>query len=231
MDHFLKNSLMSIKFGSLAITVILLFALLPSLAFGWQKVREKDGIQVFQKPIAGTTLVAFKGEGIIEESLLRVASVLFDVARSPEWSKSIGESRILKWLDPRTYIEYDHVKTPIIIKDRDFVTRVRLDYNKDEAKMIFEYQSVEDESAPKTRYVRGHVISASYVLRAIDATRTYLVGELSGDPKGSLPSWIVNYYQRDWPIETIQNLRAQVKKSDIQDSPVIKAVLEGTLQP
>jgi len=209
------------------LSLLLIFQTASSFAGDWTKTKEKDSVSVYQKEVPGTKIVAFKGEGVINAPLSRVASVIFDVARVGEWSSSIVESRILKWIDDLTYIEYDHVKTPFIIKDRDFVTRIHVSYDKTGV-MTFDFKSVEDSSAPVTKYVRGEVVQAAYTLKSIEGgNRTFLTGELQGDPKGAIPQWIVNYYQKDWPVDTIMAMRRQVRKDNIKDADFIQAIIAG----
>jgi hypothetical protein len=41
---------------------------------------------------------------------------------------------------------------------------------------------------------------------------------------GSIPSSLVNLFQKSWPRETIQGIRRQVKKSDVADVASIAAL-------
>jgi hypothetical protein len=40
--------------------------------------------------------------------------------------------------------------------------------------------------------------------------------ELHSDPKGWLPAWVVNLFQKDWARITIAGIRRQVKKPDLK---------------
>ena len=57
--------------------------------------------------------------------------------------------------------------------------------------------------------------------------KTLVVTEIHADPKGSLPTWVVNMFQKDWPVKTIRNLRAQVAKGDIKESPDLASQVAG----
>ena len=39
------------------------------------------------------------------------------------------------------------------------------------------------------------------------------------DPKGALPSWVVNLVQKAWPMNTLKALRKQVKKPFVGSIP------------
>jgi hypothetical protein len=52
------------------------------------------------------------------------------------------------------------------------------------------------------------------------------VTEVHSDPKGSIPKWLVNRFQKSWAYGTIKGLRAQVNKAGIQDNAEVKALLQ-----
>src|SRR5207302_8775574 len=84
----------------------------------WEKIGDDDGVAVYRREVPGSPLVAFKGEGIVDASILRVASVLAESSRATEWNDSRKESRILRQVSETETIHYDHVGTPIVMKDR-----------------------------------------------------------------------------------------------------------------
>ena len=69
-----------------------------------------------------------------------------------------------------------------------------------------------------------------YKLTPIDGGRaTLLEIELHSDPKGSLPAWVVNLFQKSWARETINAIRKQVKKPDLKTPPVFAQFLDELL--
>jgi hypothetical protein len=122
------------------------------------------------------------------------------------------------------FIEYDHVGTPIVLKDRDFVSRVTTHVDSVHHKITIEYKSVDDPDAPKTSFVRGEMIHATFVFASIGEGKTAVEADIHCDPKGSVPTWIVNFFQKDWPVDTFRNLRKQVKKPDVKIDPRFEEV-------
>ena len=166
------------------------------------------------------------GKSVIDASILRVASVLVDSTRATEWIDSLVEGRILRQVSETETIHYDHVATPIVMKDRDFVTNVKLEFQPAQKKVALRIHSVDDPSAPRTSYIRGELHDSSFVLTSIErGTKTRIVAEIHADPKGSVAKWIVNMFQKRWPRNTITRLRAQVAKTDIREHPRLKEVL------
>lgn len=193
----------------------------------WQKLAEEDGIAVYGREIAGVSLLAMRGEGVVNAPILRVASVLVDTARAHEWVDSVAETRTLRKLSDTEYVQWNHVTTPWVLKDRDFVFTTKLELDPKTKQVTLNYHSVSDPAAPKTDYVRGQFIYGKFVLTSIDGGRkTRVLAELLCDPKGSVAKWMVNLVQKDWPHSTIQRLRRQVAKSDVADNPVLAQAMK-----
>jgi hypothetical protein len=196
-------------------------------AIPWTKIDDADGVTVYRRELPGSDVIAFKGEGLVNARLVRVASVVFDTSRATEWIDSLAEARVVRRISDTEYIEYDHVSTPFVMKDRDFVTWNKLDYDPARKAITIRMRSVTDPSAPPTGYVRGELVSSTFVLtEAADGKATRVVGDVHCDPRGSIPKWIVNWFQRDWPRSTFKKLRVQVGKANIVESAPLRALVE-----
>lgn len=192
----------------------------------WEKIGDDEGVAVYRREVPGSPIVAFKGEGLVDASILKVASVLVDGSRATEWIDSLKEDRIVRQISETETINYDHVGTPFVMKDRDFVSSCKLEFDPTKKMLSLRIHSVTDSAAPPTGYVRGELLHSSFVLTALDhGAKTRVVAEIHADPKGSVAKWIVNLFQKKWPHNTITHLRAQVAKPDIKEHPRLKQVL------
>jgi hypothetical protein len=179
-------------------------------------VNTSDGIQIFEKETQHDGLIEFRGVGVVDAPLPLVATVISDTTRRREWINGLAESRILRWEGKDKFIEYDHIEMPIFFSDRDFVSTVIIRSRRPEKELTFLYQSVDDPAAPRTRYIRGKVINMTFHLSSIDNSRkTKVDAEFLCDPKGWIPSWLVNFFLKDWPRDTFRGLRKEVLKPDI----------------
>ncbi|HEX3774059.1 MAG TPA: START domain-containing protein [Polyangiaceae bacterium] len=189
----------------------------------WEKFGEDDGISVYRREVPNSPIIALRGEGVVNAPILRVASVLVDTARAPEWIDSLAETKVVRKINDDEYIEWDHIKTPIVLKDRDFVFDVKLELVPADKAVALNYHSVYDSGAPKTDYIRGEFSYGTFKLTSIEGgKKTRVLAEVLADPKGSVAKWIVNLFQKDWPHKTIESLRTQVAKPDIKDQPRLK---------
>jgi hypothetical protein len=202
-------------------------------AQAWSKVADSDGITIYRREVPGSSVIAFKGEGVIPAPLVRTASVVFDTSRAPEWIDSLAEARVVRRISDMEYVEYDHFKTPFVMKDRDFVTLNRMDFDPSRRAITIRIVSTSDPAAPLTSYVRGELVSSTFVLTpTADGKGTYVSGDVHCDPRGAIPKWIVNFFQKDWPLSTLKSLRTQVAKADISENPAIRRLVEqGAVAP
>jgi hypothetical protein len=193
---------------------------------GWEKIAQTDGILVYRKEVPGSPVVAFMGEGLVDAPLAKVASVILDASRAREWVDTLAENRVLRRISDAEHIEYSHVATPFLVKDRDFVSRVVVSYDRPTATLVERIASVEDPLAPRTGHVRGRVIDGFFKLISLQGgNKTYFICQVHADPRGWLPKWIVNFFQRDWPLRSIRSLRKQVAKPDIREQPAVRKLL------
>jgi hypothetical protein len=186
----------------------------PGLSSDWYSVdNTSDGIQIFRKEADDSGLVAFRGIGVVEAPLALVATVIFDTDRRREWIDGLVDSRIIRWRDKDDFVEYDHIGLPFFIKDRDFVSKVKMSFDLSRKEMVFHYQPSDEPSAPRTNYIRGELIRATFILSSIDNDKkTRVDAEFLCDPKGWIPKWLVNFFLNDWPKTTFRSLRKEVLK-------------------
>jgi len=192
---------------------------------GWEKIREEDGITVYRKEVEGSPLVAFRGEGEIAAPIARVAAVQMDLDHTHEWVERLKEAKMLEARSESEFLTYSHIGAPPLVSDRDFVNQVKIDFAPP-SRIKFNLQSVDDPKAPVTDYVHGKLIKSSFELTALAPDRTRLVCEIHADPKGSLPKWVVNQFQKGWAFKTITQMRKQVQKPDVVERvPLIRGIL------
>jgi hypothetical protein len=213
----------------------------PAPAPKWELFDEEDGVRCYRRDVAGTDVVALRGEGFVPAPITRVASVLVNRSRAHEWIDRLARTKMLRQISETESINWNHIKTPSPLQDRDFVFKAVLSTDPAKKKFMVTYFSVTDPLAPATDdYVRGHFKSGKFELTMVERTNkdgtktkgTHVVAEVIVDPRGSVPKFLVNMVQKDWPHQTITALRRQVGKPDIKDEKLVveRLTREGFLQ-
>lgn len=196
----------------------------------WSESGDADGISTYYRKIPGSPVYALKGTGNVDAPLWKVASVLLDSSRGTEWIHSLAGTKMLKRLSPFSYVEYNHIKTPFILKDREFVTEINIEINSEKKTFEMTYKPSKIEGAPITSNVRGEIVFGRLTLTSLTPGKTCnIVGELHCDPKGAIPKWIVNLFQKGWPRRTLEGVRKQAAKPDIELPEEFKDILLPTV--
>jgi hypothetical protein len=208
-------------------------AIPASEELGWQYQGEDGtGIKLWKKEVAGSPIVAFRGEAVIEASIPKIASVLGDSKRRVEWVADAKEAWDIRADSPVDRVEYNRTGAPWPVSDRDFVYRVTARVSREQKAMYIHIRSVEDPSVPPRQgVVRGELINSAYWLNAIDDHYTRVRVEIHADPKGDLPKWVVNLVQQNWPKTTLVRMGRQVAKPDVHENPVLRAYFDTGVAP
>jgi hypothetical protein len=192
----------------------------------WQKIDDQDGIVAYSRDVPGSAILAFRGDGDIAAPIAKVASILIDIERGPEWMDSLIDAHPVRRISDIEYVEYDHFGTPFPLAHRDFVFAAKMELLPQSKQIVLRFHSVDDPQAPKTGYVRGELIQSSFMLTSLDhGTRTHMVADIQTDPKGWIPAFIANMVQRSWPVSTIASLRKQAKKANVAENARLKQAL------
>ncbi len=192
----------------------------PLTAADWEFVKEKKGVQVYKKEIAGSPLVGFKGAMLMQAPITKVAEILLndDIESKRLWIDMIQEFRFLE-NGHRHAVSYSSYDLPWPLADRDYVVQsdLAVDWQANELRLTL--KSVEHPNAPKSVGVRAELTESQYVLQPRGDDKTFVTVEIVTDPKGMLPAWLVNIIQSDWPSNTLSQLEIQAKKPETIHHP------------
>ena len=195
---------------------------------GWEKLSTDNGITVYRKDVEGSDVVSVRGEGDVDSSMAKVASVLADSPRKPEWMDKVVEAKLIRQINEYERVEYTHTAVPWPFKDRDFLVHSVAVPNEAAKQLVINLKSVDDPAMPEIgSYVRGSIFGSTFILTALDGgARTHVSVEIHADPSGGIPKWLVNLFQKSWPRKTLEGIRTQAAKADIPEHPKVKAFFE-----
>ena len=190
----------------------------------WEPDGDGDGVQTFKGTVPNSDFFAFKGAGIIEAPIAKVANVLIDTSRHHEWVPNFGGMRVVKQVSEREMIIYRHVTTPFIISDRDFVVKAQISQEKSSGHLLINFSSVENDDAPPLDgKVRGTLHTSGYRMWPVEGgANTMMIFTIHVDPMGAVPAWIVNLFQSNYARSNIKNIREQAAKPDVLEHPKVK---------
>ncbi len=189
----------------------------------WERVRTEDGIVVCARR-SRQPFVAFAARATSTPSSSRGQRPCRRPAREG-LIDHVVDATILRKVSDTEHIMYCTSACPCL-SDRELVTDVTLTLDPAHKSLTVRMRSVSDASAPRTGYVRAQIEDSVFVLASIDGgARTHVTAEIHCDPKGSVPAWIVNLFQRNWGYKTITALRRQAQKPTVTPNAQLQAML------
>ncbi len=201
-------------------------------ADAWEMVSQQKGIDVYRKTFPDSNVKGVGGEGVVNASISKILWVLMDHEHKTQWIDRFARGHTIEVLSPLTEIQYAAFNMPFPVQDRDFVYRYEFSVSPERDSVIVAVQSVEHASAPAADSigVRGEIVKGRYILYPEGPDSTRMIAEYLADPKGSVPSWVVNLVQKNWPLKTLENLRRQVQEPHVKEWDPYKTLLLPQLQ-
>ena len=188
--------------------------LLASDLTGWDKVSDSDGIIVYQKGIEGSDTISIRAETVIDASVADIADVMGDNNTAAAWMPMITDRHDIKAIGPTERIEYTHIGMPWPLTDRYFINTGKAEYLP-KGVVRLSVKSVEhpDPAWLEPDKVLGVLHYSEFLLTPRDGGQsTHMTIEVNTDPKGLIPSWLVNIAQKSWPRDFVTALRGQLEQ-------------------
>ncbi|KAL1491519.1 hypothetical protein ABEB36_012104 [Hypothenemus hampei] len=137
------------------------------------------------------------------------ANTMFDVLHDPDYRKQWDEhmmmSKEIGYLNPNNDVGYYALSCPAPVKNRDFVLqRSWLDMG--DEKLIINHSVNHKDYAPRKGFIRAVSYLTGFVIRKRD-TGCFLGYISQTDPKGKLPSWLVNKITQKFAPRVVKKLK------------------------
>ncbi len=173
----------------------------------WQLVRDKQGIQIYSQPVAGSDLNAVRGVTRVQSSLEKIVTLIRDPALRSRWDEFCGESYLYKILTPSEELVYLHSKLPWPVSDRDMLNKVSWSQDPDSLVVTMRSLAMSNMLPEKKGRVRVVVASNDWQLTPLLDGQVEITTIAHLDPAGPLPAWLLNRLSVDAPYKFLANLR------------------------
>ncbi|CAO4369576.1 unnamed protein product [Caenorhabditis nigoni] len=158
---------------------------------GWEEVYKKKDISIFTQNIENSSYQMIKAIALFPDVSASVAyDVLHDSAYRAKWDKYMIKQESIGIINPNNDVCYYSLSSVSPIRPRDFVMqRSWLETDKD--RLICSHSVCHEDYPPAKGCIRATILLSGYLIKekGEGCEVTYIS---HSDPKGKLPTWLVN---------------------------------------
>ncbi|MBC97632.1 MAG: hypothetical protein CME63_07780 [Halobacteriovoraceae bacterium] len=199
----------------------------------WKKDRVIRGFSVFTSKNSKTDIVPIKVEGIIEAPITAIMENLRTIEGSEDWTPDLVIKKTLKDFGPRKAITYSLTDMPWPLYDRVLILENELLLDK-ERKLLFVLSKTvpfEKKAIPSSdKTIEALVGYSNMGFRPVSKDKTFVEFTAWVDPKGSIPSWVINFFQMKWPVTFFEALEERCDEYSPELRPGLKTMLDDLLK-
>ncbi|NND66845.1 MAG: hypothetical protein HKN19_04580 [Halioglobus sp.] len=179
-----------IALAAVGAIVALLLAAPLAASSDWSLEKDKKGIQLYTRPVAGSPFEEVKATTVINAPIEKLIRVFGDGATCAQWRGNCKSSRILRQPDENERYIHMVLDLPWPLSDRDMVLRSLSSVDEQSKTATVDILSVDGEY-PEQKYVRANT-RAHYSLELVEPGRIALTYIVHVDLGGDLSPGIIN---------------------------------------
>ena len=162
---------------------------------GWEDLGVDDEVES-SRLYMPTGYYLIRGVGDIDQSPQNIHALILDIDRKREWDQLFVEGRVVANLNANSRLLYQHFSAPWPVSHRDFAF-LSISKHLEDGSIISTGFSVETPLVPEVGgLVRGEMHMAGFIMRQVAPNLTRLTYLVHIDPKGSIPTMVINQTQK-----------------------------------
>jgi len=179
----------------------------------WKLQKDRNGIKVYSAEVPDSKIRAIKVVADYDATPAQVADMVMDINTASEWVSHLKSSYLVKRVSQNELYYYAEVNLPWPASNRDFVAHLTRNENVQTGAITIDGPAVAGFVPEKKGIVRISNSVGKWVITPLDNSHVSVEYALHVDPAGSLPSWLVNMFSGDTPMQIFENLRQELKHS------------------
>jgi len=206
--------------------VSFLFLLTLSAAFGqtdWKLSTKKDGIKVYTSVMPDSKIKAIKVECELNATQAQLVALVMDVNTATDWVYHVKSVKLIRQVSPNELYYYSEVNLPWPAANRDFVAHLTVSQNPDTKVVTIDGPAVPGFVPAKKGIVRIDNSIGKWIITPLNPGQINVEYSIHVDPGGSLPSWLVNMFATEAPLQIFKNLKLQLQKPTYKNTDLALA--------
>lgn len=184
----------------------------------WDLVKDKDGIKVYTREVAGSPLKEYRGVVQVRTSLESLIALYYDPEACSEWIHNCKSAKVLKELSPTEKYIYSENEAPWPVSNRDLVFRAVITQNPDSKEVLITEEGVPNYIPENSCCIRIPEMKSYWKFTPLSSGVVEVTWQSHSNPGGRLPNFLVNSVVVDMPFETLSKMKEIVQRKKYQQS-------------
>ncbi len=192
--------------------VILLFAafVMPELPVEWTLKKDKDGVQIYTRPVEGSALKEYKGVVNIRTTAQAAKALILDLESYTEWQHNCTESKILHINNENDIYGYSLTDAPWPVQDREAIVRTQV--SEKEGIITLKMICTPDYIKPNDGVVRVPAMTGFWRITPLQDGMVEVIQQVHASPGGRIPDWLANSAVVDTPFQSLLNMKRRLER-------------------
>lgn len=189
----------------------------------WRLIRNDriHAIKSYDKLDEGKSLRNFRVESDVDADFNTIAKVYFDFANYPKWFHKCQQAKLLRKVSSTEFYYYIVYDAPPGLPDRDAILHGKIERYTPQRGYAKLTLTADPNYLPlKPPLVRMEAQNMTFVWTPTGSSQTHGVAEGYIDPGGVMPSWAINYVQRQAPFNSALGLLRMIIRAPYNDPKV-----------
>ena len=195
----------------------------------WEFILSNQGILIQRKKVGNESIFALKATGTLNTSIEQIISTFRETKNAHKWAPDLRSRTLLKNISEIEAVVYDIHKMPWPCQDRDLVIHNKIELIKSRKQIALISTSIENYSkdpGSKGR-VRAELHYSFIGLTPITKTKTKVEFFIHVDPKGSIPSWVINLIIKTRPLGFLKAIEKRANQVKPKLGPEITKMIKN----
>ena len=184
----------------------------------WELAKDKNGIKVFTREIAGSQLKEFKGVVQIKTSLESLIALYYDRESSQQWIFACEYSKVLKEISLTEKYIYAESWALWPVSHRDIIIHSVLTQNPDTKEVLITEVGIPDYIPENSDFVRIPEMKGYFKFTPLSDGVVEVTFQSHSNPGGRLPGFLLNVAVVNNPFDTLSNMKEIVQNDKYQQS-------------
>lgn len=183
----------------------------------WHLEKDKDQIQIYTREVAGKQLKELKVVTHFNVNAHTFVAFISDISAQPKYLYNCLASKLLKSNSEKEHIYYQQTGLPWPCTNRDGVYKQLVQPDLKNNVVYIRIESLGKYLPEKDGFVRVPSLTAFWKLNILPDNTLLAEYQLSLDPGGLVPSWLVNMFIDKAPYESFVKMKKMVHDKKYQN--------------